>query len=110
MGIGKSIGPPYYPLRFGLLVCIELRYVYIIFGLFPYLLIPHQFYVETKALETHLSLFIEWLLLEASSLSELSIDYTGSQKDSPSSPQDSLEIKEVHHKILCKVKMYGNAQ
>ena len=49
-------------------------------------------------------------LIEASSLSELSIDYTSSQKDSPSSPQDSLEIQEVHHKILCKVKMYGNAQ
>ena len=70
---------------------------------------PHPFYVDTKALETHLSLLLSGSL-EASSLSELSIDDKGSQKDSPSSPQDSLEIQEVHHKILCKLKMYGNAQ
>ena len=41
---------------------------------------------------------------------KLSIYYKGSQKDSPSSPQDSLEIQEFHHKIICKLKMYGNAQ
>jgi len=50
VGTGKAIGPPYYPLRFGLLVCMERRYVDIVFGLFPSLLMPHPFYVETKAI------------------------------------------------------------
>ena len=93
VGTGKSIGPPYYPLRYGLPVCMERRYVYIVFGLFPSLLMPHPFYVETKALETHLS------LLSSGSFSKLPV-----LVNFPYITKAHKKTVQAHHKIHWKFK------